>query len=589
MGTGHLKVKHKHLKSRAAQPAPEPEPVTQPEPQDPAQEIGHELVKRADCANGLYTSPTLGSTHDSLQSLSIAWDSTCLLQPTASSTTTPNPKTLELDIYLYSPLSSFPRIHVWQKIFNSRGSYDAKLMPRWWNSTSSQTLQIIIVQTGQAPFQARYPNGPVFTATYTQPASGMPIEADTNQVDSGITQINDLAIQNTKKSIPGKTAAGLLIPLLFIALGVGAYIRWKRTRGQEKRKKWTEKVDQRMSTISGDWKSVSAAGANAAIRQSMALGSRASGFSSFGGARGSQYVLEDGDGEDTPNSSSGEKRTGVGLRHGPSASTPSLGGERVSRVSFAPDNHPRHSQSQSMYSGGNASRTSLADSSGGRQSMDSNRRTRAFHTGHVPPVPAIPDSINSPNSAMPLVSGHNKSKSSLSHYAVSNNSDDEDDGSDEGDITDGKKTFSPRQTAGALTLTPEDIRARIAAGRARSGSSAANGGAKDMGGADDLLPALSMMRTGSLDPSQPDEYLLRSQTPTTPTLPEAAHPKALSSHTSSAATASPVMPSMPMQAMPTASTGAVMSPDEMLKAYADRKKALAAAASGGGAGSTSSI
>ena len=68
------------------------------------------------------------------------------------------------------------------------------------------------------------------------------------------------------------------------------------------------------------------------------------------------------------------------------------------------------------------------------------------------------------------------------------------------------------------------------------------------------------MRTGS-NPLSPDDLLLKI-----PDLPEAAHPE-LPQHTSS-----PVMSTMPMEPMP----ANVMSPDEMLRAYAERRKSVSA-------------
>lgn len=68
------------------------------------------------------------------------------------------------------------------------------------------------------------------------------------------------------------------------------------------------------------------------------------------------------------------------------------------------------------------------------------------------------------------------------------------------------------------------------------------------------------MRSGS-NPSSPDEFLLKIPEP-----PEPAYPA--SQHTQH--TASPIMSSMPMEPMP----ANVMSPDEMLRAYAERKKSI---------------
>lgn len=361
------------------------------------------LGRRAgNCTNGLYLAPKMGATVDSLQPLPISWDPTCL-------------DAKELDIYLSAPYAATSLIHVWQRVALSRNTYTAALMPRWWNSTSSQQLQLIIVPAGDPPFMSTFPAGPVFTATYSPPSGGTPPSADTSQIDSGITPVNDLANEN-KRKVSGKAAAGVLVPLLFIAIGIVLFIKYKRSRGIQKRRAWTEKIDQRMSTISADWKSVSAAGATAAIRNSMAVGSRNSSFS-FGALRPLSTTAVEADGdmlEKRPHLRTG---TGVGLRNPNALSTVSQSSvTRVSRVSFADQPRP---------------------------SVDS-RRTRAFHSAYVPPVPALPDNINKEDA----------------------------------------ESISPRQAAGALTLTSEDIKARLST----HGSNKKNG---SLGGIDEVLPALS--------------------------------------------------------------------------------------------------
>lgn len=154
-------------------------------------------------------------------------------------------------------------------------------------------------------------------------------------------------------------------------------------------------VDKRMSTISSDWKSITTAGATAAIRNSIAVGSignRSSAFT-FGAIRPASTMAVEGD------SASAEKQS-IDISQLRPSIRASAFGERVSRVSFAADIRP---------------------------SMESRRTTatsRAFRSSRassfVPPLP------------IPV-------------YPVQ---------SDAGDI-------SPTQTVGALSLTPEDIKARM--------------------------------------------------------------------------------------------------------------------------------
>jgi hypothetical protein len=195
------------------------------------------------------------------------------------------------------------------------------------------------------------------------------------------------------------------MPLLILVFLVSAaYVKMRRQRGKDERKRWSEAVDKRMSTISTAWNPISAAGAQAAIRNSIAVdtNSRASAFS-FGNIRPVSATVESGQGNIGSKARTvlpGQSNGTAQLRS--SALTAQAMTERVSRVSFAPDVRP---------------------SSEGRRTVTS----RAFHTAIVPPLPdrkwkALPTAPNS-----------------------------EPDG-----------TLSPTQTNGPETLSIEDIQARLA-------------------------------------------------------------------------------------------------------------------------------
>ncbi|THH14065.1 hypothetical protein EW146_g6226 [Bondarzewia mesenterica] len=416
----------------------------------------HHKVKRANAAcstGGFYQSPSSGQSIEYTTPLNISWDISCL-------------DTNAVDIYLYAPGATTSRIHVWENVYFPTGSYQTNLEPRWWNSSSSVHLQLTIVQRGMAPFLATLPAGPVFTATYTAPSSGQtPAVADVSKADSGVTVVSNMPSTSHGLS-KGKVAAAVIIPLLvIIALIAAAYFKLSRARGKEKRKRWSEAVDKRMSTISTDWKSISAAGASAAIRNSMAIpgaGNRASSFS-FGAIRPTSTVEIDGG------------QAGIGsraLRDGaappmsqlrPRIST-AASGTRVSRVSFAADARP---------------------------SMESRRTvtSRAFHNGFVPPLPERQDSDSSSSAS------------------------------------DG--VLSPTQTSGPLSLSVEDIQSRL------------NGDdVVPRPSVDEVMPALRMMQTGENTSSAEPDMLF---------------------------TATPSF--MPMQ------PANYMSPDDMLRAYAERRVA----------------
>ncbi|KIM63117.1 hypothetical protein SCLCIDRAFT_8905 [Scleroderma citrinum Foug A] len=403
--------------------------------------------KRDSCATGgFYTNPTTGMTVSSSNPFNISWDTSCL------------PGTSAVDIYLIAPSLANSRIHEWANVNFGLGSYQTTLEPRWWNDSSSVQLQLSIVTSGTQPFLSPLPAGPIFTATYAAPTSGAtPAGADLSTPNT-VSYVNNFPTPQSLTS--GRIAAGVLIPLLFIGLGIAYYIKMSRIKAKEKSKRFSHVVDKRMSTISSDWKSISAAGASAAIRNSIAAsgGNRTSSAFSFGAIRPVSTVAVEGDAgseQSSLNDSSNMSQLRPGFRA-------SAFGERVSRVSFAADVRP---------------------------SMESRRTvaSRAFHVGHIPPVPIRKDS-------------------------------------DE---------MSPTQTLGAFSLTPDDIKARI--------SGEPSEGRPSM---DEVWPSLT---------SAGDEYLIPSQSPfELPLPPVPAH----------AAPGSPVS-MMPMPAN-------VMSPDEMLRAYAER-------------------
>ncbi len=222
-------------------------------------------------------------------------------------------------------------------------------MQRWYDNAANVQLQLRIVERGASPFLSTLAAGPIFNVTYQEPASGAPVSADTTKTDSGVQVVGAASESSGSHITKGGVAAAVIFPLLFAAVCVYAYIRWQRRKRSEKSKAFTEHVDKRMSTISTDWKSLSAQGASAAIRNSMSVGvgPRNSSFS-FGGIRPASQFDADG------NPQMAQLRPQSQFN----------GGERVSRVSFA---------------------------EGTRKSSEARRSTvgqsRAFHQSFAPPLP----------------------------------------------------------------------------------------------------------------------------------------------------------------------------------------------------------
>lgn len=493
---------------------------------------GEALTRRAEepipdsCFTGaFYIAPKLNDQVDGLAPLNISWDMRCLGS---------NPK--HVDIYLYAPGRQPSRVNVWSKVPNQKakdgpdgeGHVELQLMPRWWDAVQDRDLSLTIIPHNMQLFENPLPPGPVFKAAWEEPKDGEVIPAlDTNAINLGTT-----VAQQEEQTSKSKIAAGVLVPLILIGLAVAVYFKWKRKKQQEKSNNYAEALDRRMSTISTDWKSVTPGGAQAAIRNSMAVGrnsmaprgSMVDGRSSFsfgnirpssvaGAVEGGDYDEKGGAMGHQSTYSNAMKRPGVGLRQ-PSGLNPNAErgstATRVSRVSFAEGTRPS----------GESRRTGVWRDSG----------------VNVPPVPHVP--------------------SGLGKGAITRKS-----SSDE----DSAATMSPTQTVGAMTLTPEDIRARIAAGRARAESNAQRKSSfeRDVTDAgDDMLPALQMMRA-----TNADEYLYNDPAP-----PAAAQAKPVVTSTTAAGAMSPVINSVPMQ------PASVMTPDDMLRAYAERKKSVGTAA-----------
>ncbi|PCH39034.1 hypothetical protein WOLCODRAFT_128961 [Wolfiporia cocos MD-104 SS10] len=351
----------------------------------------HRTRKRDACSSGgFYKSPSSGEVVMAEKSMEISWDTACM-------------NTTAVDIYLFAPDSPNPRIHEWESVDFAIGSYNTTLVPTWWNSTSSVRLQLMIVESGTPTFLATLPAGPVFNATNSESNN----DAAKTQSAAGSVTVVDNVPSSSHSLSKGKIAAAVLMTLLaMIAIAVYVSIRKSRAKIKDEGKRFSIHVDKRMSTISTEWKSVTTAGASAAIRSSIMVsdgelgaGNRSSSFS-FGAIRPSSSAFEGGGqaGIGVKALATDEKRSlDLTAPHmaqiRPNVRTSFSAADRasrVSRVSFAPDIRP-----SSEY-----------------------RRTRAFHTGYVPPLPET----------------HMREAGEM----------------------------SPTQAAGPTSLTAEDIQARMA-------------------------------------------------------------------------------------------------------------------------------
>ncbi|TDL14619.1 hypothetical protein BD410DRAFT_845872 [Rickenella mellea] len=510
--------------------------------------VSHHNKRAATCqTGGFYVSPTSGQVVNSSVPFNISWNTSCLNNTNA------------VDIYLYAPGAANSKLHVWETVNYALGSYQTDLKPKWWNATANVNLQLAIVASGTPAFLSPFPAAPVFAATYTAPPNGTAASAnaDTSHPDS-FTQKVDNFIKRVSK---GGIAAAVLVPIILIALAVFAYIRYTRMKETKKRQRWSQALDKRMSTISTDWKAMSAAGADAAIRNSMAITSRMSSASFTGSGRrpSTSMAVESGGhagiGAGNNDNNDEEKmeqirRPGVGPR---GVSTISNGnGERVSRISFAADT--RFSRTGD---GASTNARPSGETAQSRPSLESRRAgaaTRSFHMSTVPDVPPLPNSNKER-----VVSDGSRYDDESFDYRHEGGEEEEEGGA-----------MSPTQKAGPIALSPDDIRARIAGQPNEVRTSL-----------DEVMPALSMMRTGGGNASTND--LLLTVTP--PEEDQLAHGQGhyqrghdhyvqpmKTALTINTVPKSPIMESMPMM-LPGAATTSMTSPDAMLRAYAEQRSA----------------
>ena len=206
----------------------------------------------------------------------------------------------------------------------------AALDPSWLPKNASLTYQLSIVASGSTDTPAIYqtapslPLGPFFKGTFNQTLANLtPLSG--NSPDK-VTVVNNAPPKGLSK---GSIAAAVIMPILVVAFGIAGYVWWSRKKEAARRKEYRENLDQRMSIAPGaDWAPISAAGAAAAIRHSMAMsatgGDRNTRASSFFG-RQSTYQA------DPPQ----EMRQTSRSRNASTEQT------RVSRVSFAETTYAR--------------------------------------------------------------------------------------------------------------------------------------------------------------------------------------------------------------------------------------------------------
>lgn len=350
--------------------------------------------------------PSANQSLLSSSQVNITWNTACLNGTKA------------VDIYLYAPNSKTDSvIQTWTNVDYSSGHYNASLNPAWWNNTSPVALQLAVNDANNPPWMAtaQFPAGPIFTVTVD--ASSSPSTAATNASANGITQVNNVP-SASKAPSKGGIAAAVIMTLLAVAVLAGGYVWYARRRRAKQSEQFSEKVDRRMSVVSNAWNPMSNAGFSA-WRSSFwgkpeEVAAASGGAAGAGGMAGRGAMMQ----ETNPGAPIARPRPG-------SRAANANPGARVSRVSFASDS-------------GSGRRSAIFINAG--QSVEE----------VIPPLPALPHMHN--------IYG--------SHTGSSNGSD--------GQMT-------PSQAYGPEEVNVDDITARLS-----------NPG--DDGAAyDDVSPALNMM------------------------------------------------------------------------------------------------
>lgn len=282
-----------------------------------------QVVKRADSCTqqSFYKKPAAGAVVSMNEALDIQWNNQCIGQPA----------TVDVTLISTSLSTNASLIAKFLSVDFSAGEYSAKIDPSLFQNAANLTYQLSIVAAGSTDTPSIYqttpplPLGPLFTGSFNK------TQASINPLAGTSTDRVTTAPTTPPKGLSkGSIAAAVIMPILVVACGIAAYVWWSRKKEATRRREYRENLDQRMSIAPGaDWAPISAAGAAAAIRHSMAISTQGGGdrntrASSFFG-RQSTYT------QDPPQE----------MRQTSRARNTSTEQSRTSRVSFAETAHSR--------------------------------------------------------------------------------------------------------------------------------------------------------------------------------------------------------------------------------------------------------
>ncbi|GAA95999.1 uncharacterized protein L969DRAFT_96732 [Mixia osmundae IAM 14324] len=188
----------------------------------------------------LYTSPVLDQTITANAPQTLLWDPSCL---DAS-----NPGLV--DIYLFAPSlaqgsGAGGPVHAWIEVPSLTGNLSVQIQPAWWNDTmaGTTTLQLQIVDSGNEIWDTTNPLGPTFSLSYDGKGS-------TSGTGEAPTTDNISNPHATGTALTGpRLGVAVSLPMLLAVVVVFGWLRFTRYKTIDKRERWSQFVDHRMSQI----------------------------------------------------------------------------------------------------------------------------------------------------------------------------------------------------------------------------------------------------------------------------------------------------------------------------------------------------
>lgn len=194
----------------------------------------HRHQRRDSSVCQTYLSPAASDVIEAFAQTTLKWDPKCLTTYDS------------LDIYLQSVDAAQP-IHLWKSVTTSDGQLTTSFIPSWWNSTNAATLQLVITGADQ-PAWAGSGSGPTFFAEFNGTTPDSVPDAEKAKTQLGGPSVEVINKAHSRGLAGGSIVAAVLVPLLAVAGLIAAYIVISRRRSGAASKRWSQYVDQRMST-----------------------------------------------------------------------------------------------------------------------------------------------------------------------------------------------------------------------------------------------------------------------------------------------------------------------------------------------------